>query len=59
MTEGQDKRSKKTTGLVFIKENVVTDKFYHEKVDNSITRTEKEFLKLFKDAGFEVIYNEE
>ena len=59
MTEGQDKRGKKTTGLIFIKENVVADKFYHEKMDNSITRTEREFVKLFSDAGFEVMYNEE
>ena len=39
LTEGLNKKGKKTTGLIFIKENVRNGKFYHEQMDNSIIRT--------------------
>jgi protein N-terminal methyltransferase len=45
------------SGLLFIKENVVTldDHFIVDKNDNSIMRTEPHFQELFERAGLEII----
>jgi len=45
------------SGLLFIKENVVTldDHFIIDKDDNSIMRTEPHFQELFERAGLEII----
>jgi hypothetical protein len=46
------------SGLIFVKENVQDAKFEIDLSDNSIMRTDAHFLKIFKDAGFEVIKNQ-
>lgn len=50
-------RKGEKSGLLFIKENVVTldDHFIIDKDDNSIMRTEPHFQELFERAGLEII----
>jgi hypothetical protein len=42
----------KKSGLLFVKENVNTDKFLVDRSDNSIMRTNSHFEAIFEDAGF-------
>ena len=42
----------KKSGLLFVKENVNTEKFLVDRSDNSIMRTNSHFEAIFEDAGF-------
>ena len=45
----------KKSGLLFVKENVNTDKFLVDRSDNSIMRTNSHFEAIFEDAGFQIL----
>ena len=43
------------TGLIFVKENVHGGTFLLDKSDNSVMRTNDQFMALFQDTGFTVM----
>ena len=52
---GLNRTSDGKTGLVFVKENVAGASFILDKSDNSVMRTDKQFLAIFEDAGYTVM----
>jgi hypothetical protein len=45
----------KKSGLLFVKENVNTEKFLVDRSDNSIMRTNSHFEAIFEDAGYQIL----
>jgi protein N-terminal methyltransferase len=45
----------KKSGLLFVKENVNSEKFLVDREDNSIMRTNSHFEALFEEAGLQVL----
>jgi len=52
VSEELTSKGTKKSGLLFVKENVNTDKFLVDRSDNSIMRTNSHFEAIFEDAGF-------
>jgi hypothetical protein len=55
VSEALTDQGQRKCGLLFVKENVNTDKFLIDREDNSIMRTVKHFDCLFEEAGFQTL----
>ena len=54
------KTSLTSTGLIFVKENIMKKGrgFFFDREDNSLIRTEEQFLEIFKLSGFHMIFSQ-